>query len=132
VTRRPSWPLAGLTVLALAAAVLPYTGTGRLITARVPGNAIGWLLAQIGLLLAGVMLTEQYALYGLVTTVRLRTKVTKGHGSKAAALTMAFRLIESAQRRWRVVNAPDLVALVRAGAHFERGVLVERPEAAAA
>ena len=47
-------------------------------------------------------------------TVRLRTKVTKGHGSKAAALAMAFKLIESAQRRWRMVNAPHLVALVRA------------------
>ena len=35
-------------------------------------------------------------------TVRLRTKVTKGHGSKAAALAMAFKLIESAQRRWRM------------------------------
>jgi putative transposase len=39
---------------------------------------------------------------------------------------MAFKLIESAQDRWRAVNAPHLVALVRAGAHFERGVLVER------
>jgi putative transposase len=35
-------------------------------------------------------------------------------------------LIESAQDRWRAVNAPHLVALVRAGARFERGVLVER------
>ena len=47
--------------------------------------------------------------------MRLRTKVTKGHGSKAAALAMAFKLIESAQRRWRMVSAPHLVALVRAG-----------------
>jgi putative transposase len=39
-------------------------------------------------------------------TVRLRTKVTKGHGSKAAGLAMAFKLIESAQRRWRMANAP--------------------------
>jgi pimeloyl-ACP methyl ester carboxylesterase len=61
-------------------------------------------------------------------TVRLRTKVTKGHGSKAAALAMAFKLIESAQRRWRMVNAPHLVALVRAGATFINGKLVERPE----
>src|SRR5947208_12079104 len=61
-------------------------------------------------------------------TVRLRTKVTKGHGSKAAALAMAFKLIESAQRRWRMVNAPHLVALVRAGATFVNGQLVERPE----
>lgn len=37
-------------------------------------------------------------------TVRLRTKVTKGHGSKAAGLAMAFKLMESAQRRWRMVT----------------------------
>ncbi|WP_432144298.1 IS256 family transposase [Streptomyces sp. bgisy084] len=60
-------------------------------------------------------------------TVRLRTKVTKGAGSAAAALAMVFKLIESAQARWRAVNAPHLVALVRAGARFERGCLVERP-----
>ena len=60
-------------------------------------------------------------------TVRLRTKVTKGHGSKAAGLAMAFKLIESAQRRWRMVNAPHLVALVRGGATFINGKLVERP-----
>jgi transposase-like protein len=60
-------------------------------------------------------------------TVRLRTKVTKGPGSKAAGLAMAYKLIEAAQARWRAVNAPHLVALVRAGARFERGKLVERP-----
>jgi transposase-like protein len=60
-------------------------------------------------------------------TVRLRTKVTKGPGSKAAGLAMAYKLIESAQDRWRAVNAPHLVALVRAGARFEKGVMVERP-----
>ena len=51
---------------------------------------------------------------------RHRTKVTKGHGSKAAGLAMAFKLIESAQRRWRMVNAPHLVALVRAGADLRQ------------
>jgi transposase-like protein len=65
-------------------------------------------------------------------TVRLRTKVTKGAGSRGAALGMVFKLIESAQERWRAVNAPHLVALVRAGARFERGQLVEHPEALAA
>jgi hypothetical protein len=60
-------------------------------------------------------------------TVRHRTKVTKGPGSKAAGLAMAFKLIEAAQARWRDVNAPHLLALVRAGARFERGQLVERP-----
>jgi putative transposase len=65
-------------------------------------------------------------------TVRHRTKVTKGPGSRAAGLAMAFKLIESAQARWRAVNAPHLVALVRAGARFERGVLIERDEVTAA
>lgn len=41
-------------------------------------------------------------------------------------------LIESAQDRWRAVKAPHLVALVRAGACFERGVLVKRDAAVAA
>jgi putative transposase len=61
-------------------------------------------------------------------TVRLRTRVTKGPGSRAAGVAMAFKLIESAQARWRCVNAPHLVALVRAGATFVNGKLVERPD----
>ncbi|MEU4645829.1 IS256 family transposase [Micromonospora sp. NPDC023814] len=61
-------------------------------------------------------------------TVRHRTRVTKGPGSRAAGLAMAFKLIEAAQDRWRAVNAPHLVALVRAGATFVNGRLVERPE----
>jgi transposase-like protein len=60
-------------------------------------------------------------------TVRNRSKITKGPGSKAAGLAMAFKLIEAAQARWRAVNAPHLVALVRAGAAFKNGKLVERP-----
>jgi transposase-like protein len=62
-------------------------------------------------------------------TVRHRTKVTKGPGSRAAGLAMAFKLIEVAQCRWRAVNAPYLVALVRHGAAFINGKLVERPKA---
>jgi transposase-like protein len=61
-------------------------------------------------------------------TVRHRTKVTKGPGSKAAGLAMAYKLIEAAQRRWRMVNAPHLVGLVRAGSVFVNGKLVERPD----
>lgn len=60
-------------------------------------------------------------------TVRLRTKVTKGPGSRAAGIAMAYKLIEAAQARWRAVNAPHLVALVRAGALFHKGKLLERP-----
>jgi transposase-like protein len=61
-------------------------------------------------------------------TVRLRTKVTKGPGSRAAGLAMVFKLVQAAGERWRYVNAPHLVALVRAGAKFEKGVLAERPD----
>jgi transposase-like protein len=60
-------------------------------------------------------------------TVRHRTKITRGPGSRAAGLAMAFKLIEAAQDRWRAVNGPHLVALVRAGAVFVNGKLVERP-----
>lgn len=52
--------------------------------------------------------------------VRHRTKVTKGPGSRSAGLAMAFKLIESAQDRWR------------AGAIFCDGALIERPEQATA
>jgi hypothetical protein len=45
---------------------------------------------------------------------------------------MAFKLIESAETRWRCVNAPALVPLVRAGATFRNGVLVEVSEESAA
>jgi putative transposase len=64
-------------------------------------------------------------------TVRLRTRVTKGPGSQAAGLEMAFKLIQAARERWRAVNGPHLVALVHAGAAFHRGLLVEGSEAAA-
>ena len=65
-------------------------------------------------------------------TVRLRTKVTKGAGSRSAGLAMAYKLITTAESRWRAVNAPHLVALVRAAALFHNGVLVERSEEVAA
>lgn len=66
------------------------------------------------------------------STVKLRTKVTRGAGSPAAALAMVFKLIESAQDRWRAITGAHLVPLVRAGARFERGQLVERDKTQAA
>ena len=72
-------------------------------------------------------LQDQQPIESTFASVRLRTRVTKGPGSKAAGLAMAFKLLEAAQGRWRAVNGPHLVALVRAGARFDKGVLVERP-----
>ena len=62
------------------------------------------------------------------STVKLRTKVTRGAGSPAAALTMVFKLVESAQARWRAITGAHLVLLVRTGSVFENGILVEREE----
>jgi len=56
--------------------------------------------------------------------VKARTRQTKGAGSRKAGLALAFKLALAAERHWRKVNAPHLVALVRAGAKFKDGVQV--------
>ncbi len=61
-------------------------------------------------------------------TVRLRTRVTKGAGARRRGLVMAYKLLDAAQDRWRKVNSPELVALVRAGAEFKDGIKTERKE----
>ncbi len=60
------------------------------------------------------------------STVRLRTKVTRGAGSRKAGLAMAYKLLDAAQDRWRRINGHELVPLVRAGATFVDGKLRER------
>jgi transposase-like protein len=55
------------------------------------------------------------------STVKARTKKTKGAGSRKAGLAMAFKLLLAAETRWRRVNAPHLVALVKAGVEFPNG-----------
>lgn len=55
-------------------------------------------------------------------TVRLRTRVTKGAGSRTKALMMAFKLLAMAEERWRKVNGAELLPLVRAGVRFVDGV----------
>jgi putative transposase len=54
-------------------------------------------------------------------TVKARTKKTKGAGSRKAGLAMAWKLLMAAQQRWRRVNAPHLVALVKAAVAFPDG-----------
>jgi transposase-like protein len=62
------------------------------------------------------------------STVRLRTKVTRGAGSRKAGLAMAYKLLDAAQARWRRINGHELVPLVRAGATFIDGKLQERSD----
>jgi putative transposase len=61
-------------------------------------------------------------------TVRLRTNKTKGAGSRSAGLAMAFKLLDAAQVRWRCVNAPHLVAALRAEASSSVDTVVIDPE----
>ena len=61
-------------------------------------------------------------------TVKLRTRVTKGAGSKAAALAMAYKLLDAAQERWRRFNGHELIADVLNGATFKDGVKVTDDE----
>jgi transposase-like protein len=58
-------------------------------------------------------------------TVRLRQRVTKGAGSRQKGLLMAFELLALAERRWRRINAPQRVPLVRAGVRFLDGLEME-------
>jgi transposase-like protein len=55
-------------------------------------------------------------------TVRLRTSKTKGAGSRLACLTMAFKLVESAQNHWRKLNGSVWLPEVIAGVIFKDGV----------
>ena len=61
-------------------------------------------------------------------TVKLRTRVTKGAGSKTAALGMAYKLLDAAQERWRRINGHDLVADVLDGVTFKDGIKVENTD----
>jgi len=58
-------------------------------------------------------------------TVRLRTRRTKGHGSRAACLSMVFKLAMSASRRWRSLNGSDLLPKIISGVQFRDGVIAE-------
>lgn len=55
-------------------------------------------------------------------TVRLRTSKTKGSGSRSASLTMVFKLMESAAKKWRLLNGSPLLMKVITGVRFVDGV----------
>jgi hypothetical protein len=55
----------------------------------------------------------------LTETWKTEQRTFCGRDLSGMDYAMAFKLIESAQARWPAVNAPHLVALVRAGARFE-------------
>ena len=54
--------------------------------------------------------------------MKLPTKVTKGAGSKKAALTMAYKLLDAAQERSRRFNGHEVVTDVLDGVKFKDGI----------
>jgi len=62
------------------------------------------------------------------STVRLRTRVTKGAGSRTKGLVMAYKLLVMAEQRWRKLNATHLLPLVRAKVTFVDGVQQRTPD----
>jgi putative transposase len=62
-------------------------------------------------------------------TVRLRTQKTKGSGSRTACLTMVFKLMQSAQKKWRLLNGSSLLPDVLQGIQFVDGEKVTKEAA---
>ena len=56
------------------------------------------------------------------STVRLRHDKTKGSGSRVACLTMVFKLMESASKKWRALNGSPLLTEVVQGVKFADGI----------
>jgi signal transduction histidine kinase len=111
-----------------AAAVVVYAWVGWLIAARVPGNAIGWLLCLVGLALAASMFCEQYALRGLVTAPGSlpAVRLIGWLGGVAFLLTFAplFFIVllfpdgRLPSRRWRPVLWALIVVVVGSVGHL--------------
>ena len=62
-------------------------------------------------------------------TVRLRTKRTKGCGSRIACLTMVYKLMQSASKKWRLLNGTQVLAEILRGTIFIDGICI--PQVAA-
>jgi putative transposase len=58
--------------------------------------------------------------------------VTKNQGARAVGLAMILKLMEAAEGKWRRLNGHHLDALLRVGATFKEGELVEGSEEKAA
>ncbi len=110
-----------------------FTKPGHRVTGRGPGHHnrnVGWEAVHFCVddnpAEHWIHLRTTNPIESTFSTVRLRTRVTRGAGSRSAALAMAYKLLDAAQDRWRRINAPHLVPLVRAGAVFIDGKLQER------
>jgi putative transposase len=61
-------------------------------------------------------------------TVKLRTKVTKGAGSKETAAVMAFKLLSECQKWWRKLRGHEEFTNILKGLEYKDGVMITRAE----
>ncbi len=64
------------------------------------------------------------AIESTFSTVRLRTNVTRGAGSPVAAATMAFKLLQDAEKSWNRIRGYDEIDNVLKGVAYVNGVMV--------
>jgi len=161
-TRALAWGLAGLILMVLAGALVllafnarvmtptrigayafatvaiaVYAGVGGLIAARVPGNAIGWLLCLVGLVLAASMFLEQYGLRALATapgSLPAARQITALGGSTQNLVVSTLILVvllfpdgRLPSRRWRPVLWIAIAAVVVSGfgQFLQRGTMIQ-------
>jgi signal transduction histidine kinase len=159
--RAAAWWLAGFVLLVLVAALVlllfnaqvmsagrfgaygfaavtcaVYAGVGGLLAARVPRNAIGWLLCLLGLFLAASLFFEQYGLRGLASAPGslLAVRQVAALGVPAATLAVVPLIIvvllfpdgQLPSRRWRPVlwGAIEVAVVGGAGTLLQRGTVV--------
>jgi hypothetical protein len=68
---------------------------------------------------------------GLLTnlSIRLRHRRTKGNGTRRARLAMMFKLAQSAERRWRLLDGAKLLPDVIRGVIFKDGIRLDQAAA---
>jgi len=61
-------------------------------------------------------------------TVKLRTKSTRGAGSPKTATTMAFKLLQECEKKWRKIRGWEEIENLLAGVEYRNGVMVTPQE----
>ena len=60
--------------------------------------------------------------------MKLRTKVTKGAGSKETAAVMAFKLLHECQGKWRKLRGHEEFRNLLKGLEYKDGIMIAREE----